>query len=469
MVAEDVSLYSHWKKIYPRYQVGFFRNLRWLGVMVFLGVYYITPLIRWERSGGLPNQAVLFDLPERKFYIFNLVIWPQEVYLLALLLIAAAIGLFFMTALAGRVFCGFMCIQTVWTDLFLQVERLVEGNRKQRIRLDQSPWNVKKWALKVGKHCIWLVISLATGVTFVFYFANVPTMAQGFMDGSAPFAAWMTLGLLASTTYTMAGFAREQVCIYMCPYARFQGAMIDDDTIMVAYRPDRGEPRESNRRKRGELAGQVGLCIDCEECVTVCPTGIDIRNGQQYECICCGACIDACDVVRSKMKMPKALINYTSLRDLNGKPTRWLRFRVLAYGVLLSGLLGAIVIHFILRTQVELNVVHHRQPTYISLSDGSIQNNFTIRSLNMSHKRQTYALDTVGIEGSSLSVAAVSTYDDGGRPLLTLEPGEVAPFTVYLKQDPASIKPGSQEFTFRLVALDPQGGEINYKSIFMRP
>lgn len=469
MPAHSDSLYADWKKIYPKHQAGFFRNIRWISLIFFLGIYYILPFIRWDRPGDQPNQAVLFDLPERKFYIFDIVIWPQDIFLLALLLIAATLGLFFITALAGRVFCGYMCFQTVWTDLFLQVERLFEGNRKRRIKLDQSPWNLEKLIRKLGKHLAWVFISLATAAVFVAYFVDAPTLLRGFISGNASSSAWFTLAFLTLTTYAMAGFAREQVCIYMCPYSRFQGAMFDDDTLIVAYHPELGEPRQGNRRIRNSTQEKLGLCINCHECVTVCPTGIDIRNGQQYECTTCGACIDACVTVKKKLKMPSQLIRYTSLREMSGQKIRWFRFRVLAYATLLTGLLGAIVVYLVLRPLVELNVVHHRQPTYITQSDGSIQNNFTIRALNMSPSKQTYSLAVSGLEGASLNVAAITEVDPQGRPLLTLAPGEVAPFIVYLKQAANHVQLGPQEITFQLAAMDPQGGQNSYLSIFMRP
>ncbi|MBF0423874.1 MAG: cytochrome c oxidase accessory protein CcoG [Magnetococcales bacterium] len=463
------SLYADWKKQYPKYQSGFFRNLRWASVIILLGMYYIIPFIRWDRPGDLPKQAVLFDLPGRKFYIFDIVIWPQEIFLLALLLIAAALALFFITALAGRVFCGYMCFQTIWTDLFLQVERMFEGNRKRRIKMDQSPWTLGKMARKVGKHVVWVFIGLITAGVFVFYFDDAPTLLKRFLHGDAPAAAWVALSLLTATTYIMAGFAREQVCIYMCPYARFQGVMFDDDTIIVAYHPELGEPRQGNRRLRRLSTEKVGLCIDCRECVTVCPTGIDIRNGQQYECITCGACIDACNSVRDKLHLANELIRYTSLREMGGQQTRWFRFRILAYGTLLSSFLLAISLFLYNRPLVKLNVVHHRQPTFIALSDGGIQNNFTVRTLNMSQQKQTYVLDVLGLEGVTMKVAAVDATDDQGRPILALGPGEVAPYTVYVRQDAAHVHPGAQDFTFKLVALGPQGEEDSYQSVFMRP
>ncbi|MBF0415337.1 MAG: cytochrome c oxidase accessory protein CcoG [Magnetococcales bacterium] len=469
MAEATPSLYADWKKQYPKYQSGFFRNLRWLSILVLLGLYYALPFIRWKRPGDLPNQAVLFDLPERKFYIFDIVIWPQDIFLLALLLIAATLALFFITALAGRVFCGYMCFQTVWTDLFLQVERFFEGNRKRRIKLDQSPWSWNKLARKTAKHLVWLAIGVITAGVFVFYFADAPTLLWGFLTLNAPGAAWVTLLLLTLTTYLMAGFAREQVCIYMCPYARFQGAMFDEDTIIVAYHPDLGEPRQGNRRKRLAAPEKVGLCIDCRECVTACPTGIDIRNGQQYECITCGACIDACNTVKDKLHLPNELIRYTSLREMGGQKTRWFRFRVLAYGSLLTGFLLAIALYLTHRAPVKLNVVHHRQPTFIALSDGSIQNNFTIRALNMSSRTQTYTLEVTGLQGAHVKIAAVETEDASGRPMVTLAPGEVAPFTVYVKQAASARQPGSQDIVFKLASRTPQGGEDSYQSVFMRP
>ena len=469
MAEEEVSLYSDWKKIYPRYQTGFFRKLRWSLVALFLGIYYLLPFLRWQRAAGLPNQAVLFDLPGRKFYIFDLVVWPQEVFLLAILLIAAALGLFFMTALAGRVFCGYMCFQTVWTDLYIYVEKIFEGDRKKRMKLDKSAWSLNKLFIKLAKHFVWILIGIATGGAFVFYFADAPTLFRSFLDGSAPAPAWFTLLFLTGTTYVMAGIAREQVCIYMCPYARFQGSMFDEDTIIVSYHPELGEPRESNRRIRTAKKGSVGLCIDCNACVTVCPTGIDIRDGQQYECITCGACIDACNTVKERLHLKNELIRYTSMREMQGGKTRWLRPRILVYGGLLSLFLGGIALFFVLRPSVELNVIRHRQPIYITQSDGSIQNNFTIRVLNMSPHKRAFSLELLNLDGAKLTVAAIDDYDAENRPLLTVPPGNVMPFTLYLLQDKKSLKPGATDIKFYLRALDNPEDKDFYDSVFMRP
>lgn len=469
MATEATSLYADWKKIYPRYQTGFFRTVRWTVYALELGIYILLPLMRWDRGTDLPNQAVLFDLPERKFYIFDLVIWPQDIFVLAFLLIAAALGLFFMTALAGRVFCGYMCVQTVWTDLFLWIEKLFEGNRKQRIKFDQSPWTVRKLLIKVGKHSGWVLVSALTGLIFVGYFVDVPTLFRQFLAGTIPYPAWFTFGFLTATTYLMAGLAREQVCIYMCPYARFQGVMFDEETLIVAYHPELGEPRQSNRRMRTAMGSEVGLCIDCDSCVTVCPTGIDIRNGQQYECITCGACIDACDSVKERVGFAHRLVRYTSLSEMKGGKTRWLRGRVVVYALLLALFLGGIVWYLVFHRPVDLTVIGHRQPLYILQSDGSIQNNFTVRVVNMTMTRQTYALKVEGLSGATLSVAAISSRNAMGDPLLMVASGSVTPFTVYLRQTKEQVVSGRQEISFTLTALSPQGGIVSYQSVFMRP
>jgi cytochrome c oxidase accessory protein FixG len=469
MSEQPSSLYADWKKIYPRYQTGFFRRLRWSLVALFLGIYYLLPIIRWQRAEGLPDQAILFDLPARKFYFFDLVIWPQDIFLLAIILIAAALGLFFMTALAGRIFCGYMCFQTVWTDLFLFVEKFFEGNRKQRIKLDSEDWSFKKLFLKLAKHIVWIIIGMATGGAFVFYFADAPTLFWQFMDGSAPAPAWFTLFFLTATTYIMAGIAREQVCIYMCPYARFQGAMFDEDSLIVAYHPELGEPRESNRRIRDNKETDTGLCIDCDACVTVCPTGIDIRNGQQYECITCGACIDACNTVKDRMHMKNELIRYTSMREIQGEKTRWFRPRILIYGALLMIFLGGIAIYLAVKSPLSLNVIKHRQPIYIMQSDGSIQNNFTIRILNMYSQARTFSLEVAGLPDVALSVVAIDEFDSQKRPLITVASGAVMTFTLYLKQQKKSTKPGSKDIVFLLRATDNPDDTFSYDSKFMRP
>lgn len=468
----EESLYADWKKLYPRHQTGFFRNLRWMATWVLLGIFFILPLLRWHRPGDQPDQAILFDLPARKFYLFDLIVWPQDIFLLAFLLMAMALGLFFITALAGRVFCGYFCFQTVWTDLFLYVERLVEGNRKQRIKLDGSGWTTHKIIKKSIKHSLWMLIGVVTGGFFVSYFVDAPTLFFGFLKGEAPFAAWFTLFFVALCTYVFAGFAREQVCIFMCPYARFQGAMFDNDTIIVAYMDSIGEPRKGNRRIREALKEEgkpVGACIDCFECVTVCPTGIDIRKGQQYECITCAACIDACDSVEKRLNVKHSLIRYTSLSTLNGGKPHFFRPRILVYAGLLVVLFLGIIGYFVVRPSLGINVIPHRQPVFIRLSDGSIQNNYTIRILNISHQTQTYSLDVEGLKDAHMTVGAITEKSKTNKPLLRVKSGIVIPYTVYLRQPYQSLGKGRADITFKLKALDLEGGEDAYETIFVRP
>ncbi len=472
-MSPDPALYARWQKIYPRYQSGFFRNLRWLSTLILVGLYAFLPFVRWDRGADLPNQAILFDLPARKFYLFSLTIWPQEIFLLAFALIFMAIALFFMTAIAGRVFCGYFCFQTIWTDLFLQVERWVEGSRKRRMNRDVEPWTFDRGWRKGVKHTLWLLIGWYTGAIFTAYFVDAPTLLPAFWHGTAPFAAWFTAGFLTMTTYLFAGMAREQVCIFMCPYARFQGAMYDEHSLIVAYDEGAGEPRQGNRRDRQATqhrGERVGWCIDCHECVTVCPTGIDIRNGQQYECITCAACVDACASVRDRVGMPVTLIRYTSLSELGGGKIAWFRPRILAYSGLMVAMLVGVVVYFGVRTPLEMTVIRNRQPIFIRLSDGGIQNNYTAHILNRSPKPQQYVLQVEGLDHAALSVAAISQKTAEGWPVLTVESGEVMPLSLYLKQTtgPEPIQE-QQAVRFALHAVESDGGATVYHSVFIRP
>ena len=291
----DRELYAKRKKIYPKLARGTFRSLKWLVMAVTLGIYYALPWLRWNRGPDLPDQAVLLDMANNRFFFFFLEIWPQEFYFVTGLLVLAALGLFFATSIAGRVWCGYTCPQTVWTDLMITVERFWQGDRNDRIRLDASPWGLAKIFRKVMTHLSWLAIGLATGGALVFYFRDAPTLARELLTGTAPFIAYLFLGIFAGTTYLLGGIAREQVCIYMCPWPRIQGAMVDHETLLVSYRTERGEPRGPH--KKGQPWEGRGDCIDCKACVAVCPTGIDIRDGAQLECIQCALCIDACNAI----------------------------------------------------------------------------------------------------------------------------------------------------------------------------
>ncbi len=383
------SLYAAREPVFPRRVSGFFRNLKW-GLMIFtLGIYYLTPWIRWDRGPNLPDQAVLIDLAHRRFYMFWIEIWPYEFYFVAGLLIMAGLGLFLFTSALGRVWCGYACPQTVWTDLFILVERWIEGDRNARVRLHKSKWNLHKIRLRLTKWLTWLLIAMATGGAWVFYFADAPTLLVEIMTGQAAFIAYASIAVLTATTLLFGGFAREQICIYMCPWPRIQAAMMDEDTITIGYRDWRGEPRGKHRKSAD--ADQLGDCIDCMACANVCPVGIDIRDGEQLECITCGLCIDACDDMMTKIGKPRGLIDYMALTDeaneRAGKVKKpvWkhvIRVRTIVYTSLWTLVGVLLVVAVFARSDIELNISPIRNPVYVTLSDGGIRNTYEIRILN---------------------------------------------------------------------------------------
>lgn len=389
------ALYAAHEPVFPRRVKGTFRTLKWIIMAVTLGIYYLVPWIRWDRGPSLPDQAVLVDLANRRFFFFWIEIWPNEFYFVAGLLIMAGLGLFLFTSALGRVWCGYACPQTVWTDLFILVERWIEGDRNARVRLWHQKWDFRKARLRLIKWTIWLLIGLATGGAWVFYFTDAPTLFWSLIHGTAHPVAYITMAVLTFTTFFFGGFAREQICIYACPWPRIQAAMMDEDTLVVAYRHWRGEPR--GKLKKGEPTksdgGEAGDCIDCMACVNVCPVGIDIRNGQQLECITCALCIDACDDTMDKIGKPRGLIAYMALKDevaeIAGQKPRniWrhiLRPRTLLYTALWSAIGVAMVVALFMRSPIGLNVTPTRNPLYVTLSDGTIRNSYEVR-LNNKH------------------------------------------------------------------------------------
>ena len=383
--AQPESLYAAREPIFPRRVKGQFRNLKWWIMAITLGVYYLTPWIRWDRGPNLPDQAVLVDMANRRFFFFMIEIWPHEFYFVAGLLIMAGLGLFLFTSAAGRVWCGYACPQTVWTDLFILVERWVEGDRNARIRLHRQKWDGEKIRKRTIKWVAWFLIALATGGAWIFYFTDAPTLLADLVTGQAHPVAYTTMLILTATTFAFGGFAREQMCIYACPWPRIQAAMMDEDTITIAYREWRGEPRG----KQG-VEGN-GDCIDCKACVNVCPMGIDIRNGQQLACITCGLCIDACNDMMDKIGKPRGLIGYLALTDekaeRSGKEPKsvWkhvFRPRTILYTTLWAGVGVALVVALFLRTEIDVNVTPVRNPTFVTLSDGSIRNTYDLRLRN---------------------------------------------------------------------------------------
>ncbi|MCP1674656.1 cytochrome c oxidase accessory protein FixG [Natronocella acetinitrilica] len=392
--SEDAGMYVAREKIHPREVKGIFQNLRNLAVVVLLGIFYGLPWLRWDG-----RQAVLFDLPARQFHIFGLTFWPQDFVYLALLLIIAALSLFFFTALAGRLWCGYACPQTVWTEAFIWMERWTEGNRQQRLKLDKAPWNRRKILRRGSKHVLWVVFALFTGFTFVGYFTPITELSGAVATLSL--GPWQTFWLLfyGFATWGNAGFLREQVCIYMCPYARFQSAMFDKNTLIISYDETRGEPRGGRSRSVDPREKGLGDCIDCNLCVQACPTGIDIRKGLQYECIACAACIDACDTVMDQMSYPRGLIRYSTENAMEGKPARVLRPRVLIYGVLLLALIGGVLFSLTQRMPLTVEVLADRNVVYREVDWDTIENVYTVRILNKDRVAHEYRLTVEGIPG----------------------------------------------------------------------
>ncbi len=433
-------LYAKHKKVYPREVHGVFANLRVAGVVVLLGLYYGLAWLPWHG-----RQAVLFDLPARKFYIFDWVFWPQDFFYLALLLILAAVSLFFFTAVAGRLWCGYACPQTVWTEIFLWMERKIEGDRPQQMKLDRGAWNGRKLRLKLSKHALWIAFSLWTGFTFVGYFTPIRELWSSVW--SFDLGPWETFWILfyGFATYGNAGWMREQVCIYMCPYARFQSAMFDRDTLIISYDEGRGEPRGSRKKGADHQALGLGDCIDCTLCVQVCPTGIDIRNGLQYQCIGCAACIDVCDQVMDKMGYPKGLIRYSTENAMSGGKTRVLRPRIVIYSVILALMVGVLVWALATRVPVELDIIRDRNALYRMAPAGLVENVYTLRLVNMYDRQRTFRIGVEGLEGLQL----INRHGDVEVPA-----GSVRSLDVQVRIDPVHLRRASSEIEFTLETVD---------------
>ncbi len=461
---QDIQYFAPQKKIFPKSVTGQFRNIKTLVMVVCLGIYYFSPFLRWTRAGDIPDQAILIDLPARRAYFFMIEIWPQEVYYLTGVLILAALALFFMTSLFGRVWCGYLCFQTVWTDLFVQVEHLVQGDRNARVKLDNSPLSFEKIWKKGLTHFLWIVIGLLTGGAFVFYFNDAPTLWNDIINFqvSTTIMAFI-LGLTAST-YIMAGFAREQVCTYMCPYARFQSAMFDRETLIIGYDVKRGEPRG---KPRGTERDGLGDCIDCSLCVQVCPTGIDIRNGLQMECIACGLCVDACDGVMGKIGKPKGLVRYDTEHNLelraegHNPELHLLRPRTIYYAVLVLTVAGLMLTSLLMRNPVELHAIHDRNPLFVMLSDGTIRNGYDIKILNKDHSERHFTLSVEGIENASIEMQSAngSTATD-----MKVAPDSVGAFRVFVLAD--GVKDADRDIVFR-VKDNISGVSDDVSSIFI--
>ena len=490
-------LYAPRKKVFPKRAEGRFRRFKWIVMLVTLGIYYLVPWIRWDRGPYAPDQAVLIDMSSRRFFFFFIEIWPQEFYYVAGLLVMAGFGLFLVTSAVGRAWCGYACPQTVWVDLFLVVERYIEGDRNARMRLDAGPWTLDKVRKRLAKHIIWIVIGVCTGGAWIFYFADAPTLAVSLFTGQATTIAYVTVAILTATTYVFGGFLREQVCTYMCPWPRIQGAMLDENSLVVTYNDWRGEPRTRHAKKAQAQGQAVGDCVDCNACVAVCPMGIDIRDGQQMECITCALCIDACDGVMDKIGLPRGLIAYATLDEYSGnmalatqngttavQPSRvrspdgkfigairhfdWriiFRPRLILYAVIWTSIGIAMLVHLALRERLELNVVHDRNPQYVLESDGSIRNGYTLRLLNMVPAQRKVQLSLVGLEGATMRVAELGK-ESGRSFTVDATPDAATNLRVFVTLDPKVTTSGS--FLFVAEAED-HSDRATYRAAFNVP
>ena len=445
-VAEQ-ALYEVRKKIYPRAVHGTFAAWRWTFVLLTQLVFYGTPWLVWN-----DRQAVLFDLVSRKFYIFGLVFWPQDIVYLTVLLIISAYSLFLFTAVAGRLWCGFTCPQTVYTEMFMWIERMVEGDRLARMKLDQQPLSGRKFRLKAAKHGLWIALALWTGFTFVGYFTPIHTLWREVLTLHT--GPWETFWVLfyGFATYGNAGWMREQVCKYMCPYARFQSVMFDPDTLIITYDPERGEPRGARGKSVDHKAKGLGDCVDCGICVQVCPTGIDIRNGLQYECIGCAACIDGCNQVMDKMGYPKGLIRYSTEKAMQGHYStdrilkRVLRPRVLVYTAILWLIIIAAAVTLYHRVPMKVDVIRDRGNVMHGSDDPEVQNVYRLQIMNTQEIPRDVRIAVAGVEGIKLEI----------EPQPIRVPATSSRVVAVRVEAPrASLKPGSNRIDFTIEAVDP--------------
>jgi len=457
--AANRKFYKSRVPIYPKLVQGTFRKIKWIVMAITLGIYYLVPWIRWDRGPVAPHQAVLVDLAHERFYFFFIEIWPQEVYYITGLLILSSVALFLATALFGRLWCGYTCPQTVWTDLFIYVENLIEGDRSARIRLAAAPWTAGKVLKRTAKHAIWIVIALATGGAWVFYFTDAPTLAHQLADGSASIAIYATIAALTFSTYSLGGLMREQVCTYMCPWPRIQAAMTDRDALSVTYRTDRGEPRGAYRK--GEPWESRGSCIDCNQCVAACPMGIDIRDGLQLECINCALCIDACDDVMVRIGQPKGLIAYDTdanvERRLKGKKARFrfIRPRTVFYAAVLAVVSAIMVVGLSTRRTVDLDVLRDRNPNFVTLADGAIRNAYTLKLMNRFGAPRDFVLSVSAVNAQRINVIGV---DNASPPVrLAVEGDKVRSLRVLVTVARKDLHGGSQPINFALT--DTASGE----------
>ena len=462
---QEPALYAAREPIFPKRVSGKFRNLKWIIMAITLGIYYLTPWIRWDRGPNLPDQAVLVDIANRRFFFFMIEIWPHEFYFIAGLLIMAGLGLFLFTSALGRVWCGYACPQTVWTDLFILVERWIEGDRNARLRLHrQKKWDFRKLRLRTIKIVVWILIGLATGGAWVFYFTDAPQLLVDLVTMNAHPIAYTTIAIMTFTTVFFGAFAREQICIYACPWPRIQAAMMDEETLTVGYRSWRGEPRGKGKRKADS---ELGDCIDCMACVNVCPVGIDIRDGQQLECITCALCIDACDEMMEKIGKPRGLVDYLAVGDEewetagNAPRSIWkhhfLRPRTVLYTALWSLVGVLLTVALFMRTDIDLTVAPVRNPVFVTLSDGTIRNTYEVRLRNKHGDDRPFQITIKG--DPSMTVALEGTDGD----TVTVPADEMKLQRVYVLAPQGSAPAEGNRTDVRIWVEDATNGDRVYK------
>ena len=473
-----VKLFEKRRQVFPKAIDGKFRRFKWLVMAVTLAIYYVTPWLRWDRGPYAPNQAVLVDLAHRRFYMFGIEIWPHEFYFVAGLLIMAGIGLFLVTSAVGRAWCGYSCPQTVWTDLFQHVDRLVDGDRNAQMRLQDAPWGSVKIARRAAKWSIYLVICFWTGGAWIMYFADAPTLTRDFWSGTAAPVAYATVAILTATTFVLGGFMREQFCIYMCPWPRIQSAMLDEKSLIVTYKEWRGEPRGSikdSKKAEADGLGPLGDCIDCLQCVSVCPTGIDIREGPQIGCITCALCIDACDKVMDQVGRPRGLINYATLddckREAAGEAPRpilksLLHPRTLVYLGVWSAIGLALLFALGVRKHVDVSVARDRNPPFMLMSDGAVRNGYTVKLRNMENRPRQMKIGLLGLEGAAMWSDDMPRSAAARTLTRKVAADQADPVRVYVIAP--SSTPG-QGFSFTLRALDKEGGSDSHQTRFDAP
>lgn len=458
----EIDLYQKREKIYTRRIEGFYQRIRvYTGWPLLLG-YFLVPWLNW---GG--HQAVLFDLPERQFHILFLTFWPQDFPLLAWLLMIAAFALFAVTVWAGRVWCGYTCPQTVWTAIFMWAEQWCEGSRNQRIKRDRGPWTADKFARKATKHLMWLGFAFLTGFTFVGYFSPIREMTVDLFTISIGEQwswglnwweiAW--INFFTCATYINAGWMREQVCKYVCPYARFQSVMFDKDTLVVSYDYNRGEPRGARKRDVNPAEAGMGDCVDCEICVQVCPVGIDIRNGLQYECINCALCVDGCNSVMEQMGYKKGLIRYVTENELEGNAHTIVRPRLVGYIIAVTILVSLFATVLISRVPLELDVIRERDRLYIETPEGLVENRYLLKILNMDQHPHDYQVTFSGIEHATLI----------GNAFVSVDPGEVLELPLRLQIDPVNLSATNYDIEFTVTAIDGSNDSAESESRFIGP